>query len=306
MTFFEHLSELRKRIINSLYAIGIGAMVGVYVSKYVINWIIRPIIKALTEAHLDPTLVYTHPAGYLNTYITLGVYIGIVLASPIVLYQIWLFVAPALYKHERSAITGFLFSTVFLFLAGIAFGYFVTLPYILRFLVSFQGPISSIKPMITVNEYFDLTLMVLLGLGLVFELPILIFFLFVALRHCYAEISLEEFPLRHSSHRDRGRHRDAHSRCHDHAHFHGADGRTLFCGDCRLRHRDAAARATAGCSRGGALDDFVDKETSENGHGPLHPARRPYRLQGQWQRIIPRSKPAVHERRRFRSAANRR
>jgi sec-independent protein translocase protein TatC len=177
MTFFEHLSELRKRIIYSLYAIGIGAFIGVYVSKYVINWIIRPIIKALSQAHLDPTLVYTHPAGYLNTYITLGVYIGIVLASPIVLYQIWLFVAPALYKHERSAITGFLFSTVFLFLSGIAFGYFVTLPYILRFLVAFQGPISSIKPMITVNEYFDLTLMVLLGLGLVFELPILIFFL---------------------------------------------------------------------------------------------------------------------------------
>ncbi len=177
MTFFEHLSELRKRIINSLYAIGIGAFVGVYVSKYVINWIIRPIIKALSESHQNAELVYTHPAGYLNTYITLGVYIGIVLASPIVLYQIWLFVAPALYKHERSAITGFLFSTVFLFLSGIAFGYFITLPYILRFLVSFQGPISSIKPMITVNEYFDLVLMVLLGLGLVFELPILIFFL---------------------------------------------------------------------------------------------------------------------------------
>lgn len=177
MTFFEHLSELRKRIIYSLYAIGIGAFVGVYVSKYVINFIIRPIIKALTEAHLNAELVYTHPAGYLNTYITLGVYIGIVLASPVVLYQIWLFVAPALYKHERSAVTGFVFSTVFLFLSGIAFGYFVTLPYILRFLVSFQGPISSIRPMITVNEYFDLVLLILLGLGLVFELPILIFFL---------------------------------------------------------------------------------------------------------------------------------
>src|SRR5436190_23609891 len=174
MTFFVHLSELRKRIIYSLYAIGIGAFIGVYVSKYLINWIIRPIIKALTEAHLDPTLVYTHPAGYLNTYITLGVYIGIVLASPVVLYQIWLFVAPALYKHERSAITGFLFSTVFLFLGGIAFGYFVTLPYILKFLVSFQGPVV---PMISINEYFDLTLMVLLGLGIVFELPILVFFL---------------------------------------------------------------------------------------------------------------------------------
>jgi sec-independent protein translocase protein TatC len=177
MTFFEHLSELRKRIINSLYAIGIGAFVGVYIAKYVITWITAPIIKALTQAGLTAQLYYTHPAGYLNTYITLGVYIGIVLASPLVLYQLWLFVAPALYKHERSAVTGFIFSTVFLFIGGITFGYFVTLPYILRFLVSFQGTVGPIKPMITVNEYFDLVLLILLILGLVFELPVLIFFL---------------------------------------------------------------------------------------------------------------------------------
>jgi sec-independent protein translocase protein TatC len=174
MTFFEHLSELRKRIVYSLYAIGVGAFIGVYVSKYFINWITKPMLEALKSAHLEPKLIYTHPAGYLNLVITLGVYLGLVLASPIVLYQIWLFVAPALYKHERGAITGFMFSTVFLFLAGIAFGYFITLPYILKFLVSFQGPVV---PMISINEYFDLTLMVLLGLGLVFELPILIFFL---------------------------------------------------------------------------------------------------------------------------------
>ena len=93
------------------------------------------------------------------------------------LYQVWLFVAPALYKHERSAVTGFLFFTVLLFLMGIAFGYFVTLPYILRFLVSFQGTAGPISPMITVNEYFDLVLLILLSLGIVFELPILIFFL---------------------------------------------------------------------------------------------------------------------------------
>jgi sec-independent protein translocase protein TatC len=177
MTFFEHLAELRKRIINSLYAIGIGAFVGVYVAKYVINWITAPIIKALTQAGLTAQLYYTHPAGYLNTYLSLGVYIGIVLASPVVLYQLWLFVAPALYKHERSAVTGFVFSTVFLFLAGIVFGYFITLPYILRFLVSFQGSVGPIKPMITVNEYFDLVLLILMILGLVFELPVLIFFL---------------------------------------------------------------------------------------------------------------------------------
>ena len=174
MTFFEHLVDLRKRIINSLIAIGIGAFIGVYVSKYFINWITRPMLKALKEAGLDQKLIYTHPAGYLNLVITLGVYIGIVLASPVVLYQLWLFVAPALYRHERSAISGFLFSTVFLFLSGIAFGYYITLPYMLKFLVSFQGPVV---PMISINEYFDLILMVLLGLGLVFELPILIFFL---------------------------------------------------------------------------------------------------------------------------------
>src|SRR6266704_4164157 len=173
MTFFEHLSELRKRIIYSLYAIGIGAFIGVYVSKYIINFIIKPIIKALTEAHLNAELVYTHPAGYLNTYITLGVYIGIVLASPVVLYQIWLFVAPALYKHDRKAIAGFLTSTVFLFLSGIAVAYFIMLPTVLKILIGFQGK-GPIQPLISINEYFDLTLMVLLGVGIVFELPILV------------------------------------------------------------------------------------------------------------------------------------
>jgi len=177
MTFFEHLAELRKRIINSLYAIGICAFVGVYISPKVIKFINEPMLKALREAHFDSKLYYNHPAGALNLVITLGVYIGLVIASPVVLYQLWLFVAPALYKHERSAVTGFLFSTVFLFLSGIAFGYFVTLPYVLRFLVGFQQFGGTVAPLLSINEYFDLILMILLGLGLVFELPILIFFL---------------------------------------------------------------------------------------------------------------------------------
>jgi sec-independent protein translocase protein TatC len=177
MTFFEHLTELRKRLINSLAALAIGAFVGVSVARYLISWITKPIIKALTQAKQNPHLFYTHPAGYLNLYITLGVYLGIVIAAPYVLYQIWLFVAPALYKHERSAISGFVASTFFLFVGGIAFGYFVALPYMLKFLVSFQGNVGPIEPMITTNDYFDLVLMVLLGFGIVFELPILIFFL---------------------------------------------------------------------------------------------------------------------------------
>jgi len=180
MTFFEHLVELRKRIVNSLIAIVIGTFVGVYLSRYFINWINKPILKALADAHLEKKLIYTHPAGALNLIITVGVYLGIVLASPVVLYQIWLFVAPALYKHERGAITGFLFSTVFLFLAGIAFGYFITLPYMLHFLIN-PGPIFSLQhdvvPMISISEYFDLILLTLLCIGLMFELPVLIFFL---------------------------------------------------------------------------------------------------------------------------------
>jgi sec-independent protein translocase protein TatC len=157
MSFFEHLAELRKRIINSLLSVVIGAGIGWFAAPHFVNWITKPMLEALKAAKLEQKLVYTHPAGYLNLLISLSIYLGLVIASPWILYQIWLFVAPALYKHERSAITGFLFSTVFLFLSGIAFGYFVSLPYVLRFLISFQGPVV---PLISINE-----------------LPILIFFL---------------------------------------------------------------------------------------------------------------------------------
>jgi sec-independent protein translocase protein TatC len=176
MTFFEHLIELRKRIINSLISIVVGAAVGWFIAPHFIGVMAKPMQRALSDAGLEPRLIVTHPAGYLNLLITTSIYIGIVIASPYVLYQIWLFVAPALYKRERSAITGFLFSTVFLFLAGIAFGYFISLPYVLHFLVkiSLQGPV---KPFIDIDQYFDLILLILLGLGLVFELPVLIFFL---------------------------------------------------------------------------------------------------------------------------------
>lgn len=174
MSFFDHLVELRKRLINSLMAIGAGMVVGFFLSERLVGFIVRPMTTALHNAGLGDKLIYTSPAGYLNLLITFGVYSGIVMAMPLVLYQIWLFVAPGLYKHERRAVTWFILSGTFLFLVGIAFGYFIMLPYILRFLVSFKGPV---EPLISINEYFDLILIVLLGLGLIFETPILIFFL---------------------------------------------------------------------------------------------------------------------------------
>jgi sec-independent protein translocase protein TatC len=174
MSFFDHLVDLRKRIINSAIAIALGAAVGVSISEKVFGFIARPMQAALRAQHLDDKLVYTSPAGAINLIITLGIYVGVVLAAPFVLYQVWLFIAPGLYKHERKAIAGFIFFSLFLFLAGISFGYFVMMPYMLNFLIGFQGPF---RPLISINEYFDFILIVLLGLGIIFELPVLIFFL---------------------------------------------------------------------------------------------------------------------------------
>ncbi len=176
MSFFEHLVDLRKRLINSLLGIGIGMVLGLIISQYFIDYIVRPMQEALRANKLDDKLYYTSPAGYISLVITLGIYIGLVIAMPWVLYQIWQFVAPGLYKHERRAVSGFIIPSMFLFLCGIAFGYFIVLPTMLKFLIAFTltGPV---KPLISINEYFDLILIVLVGLGIIFELPVLIFIL---------------------------------------------------------------------------------------------------------------------------------
>ena len=174
MSFLEHLVELRKRLLYSAVAIGAGMVLGFFVAERVYNLIAQPMLKALGEAHLTQKLYYSSPTGVINLLITIGLYLGVVIASPVVLYQIWLFIAPGLYKHERRAVVVFIFSGTFLFLSGIAFGYFVMLPYVLKFLIGFTGPF---QPLISVNDYFDFILVVMLGLGLVFEMPVLIFFL---------------------------------------------------------------------------------------------------------------------------------
>jgi sec-independent protein translocase protein TatC len=176
MSFFDHQVELRKRLISALLAVGIGMVLGLVVSKHFINFIIEPMQAALRANHLDDKLYYTSPAGYISLVINLGLYLGIVFAMPWVLYQIWLFVAPGLYKHERRAVSSFIVSSMFLFLCGIAFGYFVMIPQVLTFIVGFAND-GPIKPLISINEYFDLILIVLVGLGIIFELPVVIFIL---------------------------------------------------------------------------------------------------------------------------------
>jgi len=181
MSFLEHLEELRKRILLALAGVGVAFVVSLTFSNELWAIVAAPAVDALRQLGYKginggpPGLTQITPMEVFNVvWVKLPILSAIFLSSPWILYQVWLFVAPALYKHERKAITGFLFSTVLLFLSGIAFGYFVSMPYVLHFLISFQGPVV---PLISINEYFDLILLVLLGLGLVFELPVLIFIL---------------------------------------------------------------------------------------------------------------------------------
>ena len=184
--------------------------------------------------------------------INIGLYLGVVLAMPFVLYQVWLFVAPGLYKHERRAVSGFIVSSMFLFLCGIAFGYFIMLPRTLGFLMGFASD-SPVKPLINYNEYFELILIILVGLGVIFELPVLIFIL-VAVRHRDAEVSAEEFPLCDADHHHRGRcDRDAHAGRHHHVGVYGADGRAVFCGRAGFLRCAAQKSSRRLCRGGGAI-----------------------------------------------------
>jgi sec-independent protein translocase protein TatC len=176
MSFFDHLVELRKRLISALAAVGVGMIIGLAVSKRVINFIVQPMMIALRANNLDAKLYFTHPAGFVSLYINLGLYLGIVIAMPWVLYQIWLFVAPGLYRHERRATASFIISAMLLFLCGIAVGYFGLLPLVLTKVIGFSAG-GPIQPWISVNDYFSLILVVLVGLGVIFELPVVVFIL---------------------------------------------------------------------------------------------------------------------------------
>ncbi|MGA2902597.1 MAG: twin-arginine translocase subunit TatC [Candidatus Korobacteraceae bacterium] len=174
MSFLEHLEELRRRIIHSaLYVVG-GFGVCWWFHEKIYTIMQKPIVAALASHHYEQKLVYLNPTDPFNMYLKISLLAGIFVASPFVLYQVWAFIAPGLYRHERRYVFPFMFSTVALFLAGGYFGYKMVYPAALDFLISFSGQFT---PMITVGEYTDLFLTIIAGLGIVFEMPILVFFL---------------------------------------------------------------------------------------------------------------------------------
>jgi sec-independent protein translocase protein TatC len=174
MSFLEHLDELRKRIFHSLVAVAVGAGVSWWYHEALVGYMQRPIVDVLRHYKLPEQLVYLNPTEPFNLYLKVSILAGLFLTSPYVLYQVWLFISPGLYRREKRYVGPFLFSTVFLFTAGGYFGYRIVYPQALNFLVHMG---RQFLPMITIHEYADLFLTVILGLGLVFEMPILVFFL---------------------------------------------------------------------------------------------------------------------------------
>jgi sec-independent protein translocase protein TatC len=174
MSFLEHLDELRKRIFHSLVAVALGAGVCWWYHEALVGYMQRPIVEVLRRYHLPEQLVYLNPVEPFNLYLKVSILAGLFLTSPYVLYQVWLFISPGLYRREKRYVAPFLFSTVFLFTAGGYFGYRIVYPQALNFLVHLG---KQFMPMITIHEYANLFLAVILGLGLIFEMPILVFFL---------------------------------------------------------------------------------------------------------------------------------
>jgi sec-independent protein translocase protein TatC len=174
MSFLEHLEELRSRIIKALLAVGVGFVACWYYAERIFGYMQRPIMAALHNHHLDEKLVYLNPTEPFNMYLKVGFIAGLFFASPFVLYQLWAFVAPGLYRNERRYVIPFMVFSVGLFVAGGFFGYRVVYPAALDFLIGYG---AQFQPMITIGEYTDLFLTIIVGLGIIFELPILVFFL---------------------------------------------------------------------------------------------------------------------------------
>jgi sec-independent protein translocase protein TatC len=174
MGFLDHLEELRKRVVYSIIAVGVGFGVCWWKVERIYDFMQRPIIDVLHQHHLPEHLGYLNPTDPFNLYLKVAALAGLFLTSPFVLYQVWMFISPGLYRNEKKYVVPFMVSTILLFLSGGYFGYRIVYPRALGFLIDIG---KQFQPMITIGEYTQLFLSIVLGMGLIFEMPILVFFL---------------------------------------------------------------------------------------------------------------------------------
>lgn len=174
MSLLEHLEELRRRVIHIALYIAGGFCLAWGFHDRIYAFMQEPITLALAKHHMPTQLVYHNPIDPFNLYLKISFMAGCIVACPFVLYEVWLFISPGLYATEKKYVVPFMTATVGLFLAGAFFGYHWVYPGTLDFLLTFN---ANFRPLIEINEYTDLFLTVILGLGITFELPILVLFL---------------------------------------------------------------------------------------------------------------------------------
>ena len=172
MPFLDHLEELRWRIIWSLLAVVLGVVAAFVVLQQfdIFKFLEGPILPYLNGNKLK----YTHPADPFSVLISASFTIGIVLALPVILYQVWAFLAPALYKHEKKVVLPVIFGAIVLFVSGVALSFYVVLPLAIGWLMKIAANTDALEPMITYRDYFSFAVNMSLAFGLCFELPIVI------------------------------------------------------------------------------------------------------------------------------------
>ena len=174
MPFLDHLEELRWRILWSFLAIVVGSVVGyILVLRFgVLDILIGPFYEVMEDA---TKLVFLSPTEPFFLLLRIGILAGLVLASPIIIYQIWAFLSPALERHEKRAIVPALYLGVVLFSAGVLMSYYLALPVTLRFLLFFGT--DYFDPMLRAGDYFGFVTKLLMAFGVLFELPVVIMIL---------------------------------------------------------------------------------------------------------------------------------
>jgi len=172
-SFFDHLTELRIRLVRALLGVAVGVAIAGWFADYIFRFIMRPVLDSLPEG--QRALNYTSYLEPFLVYLKVALYGGAFLAAPWVLFQLWLFIAPGLYKREKKLVIPFVASGTVLFYCGVAFTYFAVMPYAFPALAAIAGP--DMKPLLTMREQLTLVLAMMLGFGLVFEIPVIIAFL---------------------------------------------------------------------------------------------------------------------------------
>lgn len=172
MSFLDHLDELRTRLVRSLIAVVVGFLAAFAFIDRIFGFIMRPLQAVLPDGG---KLVYTEPAEAFLLYMKVAALVGLLLSTPVVLYQVWMFVAPGLYANEKKfAVPFVLFATVF-FVAGAAFSHYMVFPWAWAFFAGFTTDYMQFMPRI--QPVFSLYVKLMLAMGLVFQLPTLVFFL---------------------------------------------------------------------------------------------------------------------------------